>query len=370
MSSPEQYQAIALQPAFQFVQKRSEIMDNIERLGKLIPGAVWLTSSQLPVRLVTIPEGVLQGFMDEVADMPHSKYHEEIAIDIPGPETEALGELARQYDTYIVCQARARDEAFPGYYFNKAFIIDPDGEVIHQYCKLQVYWKEPSATPIDIYDRWSEAYGWTVDSLFPVADTEIGRIGTMVCYDGAFPEIARGLAINGAEIIYRCSYGEPFTGQGQWELQNRARALDNCAYVVAPNLGPADIKPEANYPLSVAGGRSMVVDPTGKVMAQTTTSDSTWAAATIDIRSLRERRRRAKALPTLKELSTEQYRVIYEEPIRDRNFYDRDPNKHHADRAEQLERSYKRLVERGVWPAASEDRGSREDKEVPAGLAE
>lgn len=352
MTDPDQYIALALQPSFSFVRDRAEIQENIERVGNLMAGAIWLSSSQLPVRLVTIPEGPLQGFWDEVTDMRHSEYIERIAIDIPGPETEALGKLARQYDTFIVCQARAKDPAFPGYYFNNAFIVDPEGEVIHRYAKLQVYWKEPSTTPLDIYDRWSEEYGWTLESLFPVVDTEIGRIGTMVCYDGAFPEIARGLAMNGAEIIYRCSYGEPFTGQGQWEIQNRARALDNTCYVVAPNLGPCDVVPEAHYPLNVGGGKSMIVDPSGQVLAQAASSGSTWAAATIDIASLRRLRAAAQALPTLKELSTEQYRVIYEQPIRERNFYADDPNKFHADRAGQLERSLERLVERGTWPAS------------------
>ena len=68
------------------------------------------------------------------------------------------------------------------------------------------------------------------------------------------------------------------------------------------------------------------------------------------IPSLRALRAKAHTIPTLKELSTEQYQVIYEQPIRERNFYADDPNKHHADRARERDKSVGRFVERGVWP--------------------
>ncbi len=355
MSQPAQYVAVALQPAFSFVRDRAEISQNIEGVAGLIACSDFLSGSQLPIRLMAIPEGILQGYWDELTDMRHSDYYERIAIDIPGPETEALGALARQYDTFIIGQARARDPKLPGYFFNTAFIIDRDGEVVHRYTKLQVWFKEGSATPLDIYDRWGEAYGWTLDSLFPVADTEIGRIGTMICYDGCFPEIARGLAVNGAEIIYRGSLGEPLTGQGQWELQNRARALDNACYVVAPNNGPANVMPGVDYPVAVSGGNSMVVDPHGNVIAESGVGSTSWAASVIDVGGLRELRSRALAKPTIKELSTEQYRVIYDQPIRERNLYHDDPNVDHAGRRREVERSLERLVERGVWPESMLD---------------
>ena len=172
----------------------------------------------------------------------------------------------------------------------------------------------------------------------------------MICYDGGFPEIARGLAVNGAEILYRGSLGEPFTGQGQWAIQNQARALDNTCYLVAPNIGPADVVPEAEYPIVAGGGKSMIVDPSGNIVAQTTAGSTTWAASPVDIGGLRELRSRMLARPTLKELSTEQYKVIYEEPIRERNLYHDDPNVDHAGRVQALTVSLERLVERGVWP--------------------
>jgi len=60
----------------------------------------------LPVRLIAIPEGARQGFNDEVLDLDHAQFAREGAIDIPGEETEILGQLAREYDTFIIAQAK------------------------------------------------------------------------------------------------------------------------------------------------------------------------------------------------------------------------------------------------------------------------
>ena len=143
--------------------------------------------------------------------------------------------------------------------------------------------QEPSTTPHDIYDRWVAVHGDSLESFFPVADTEIGRIGTIVCYEGSFPETARALAMNGAEVIYRCSYAEPWVGRGAWEIQNRARALDNTCYVIAPNIGPCSLAPEEIAP--------------------------------VDVSALRQFRQVSGIGSWLKELKTEIYSLIYRDPV-------------------------------------------------------
>ena len=65
---------------------------------------------------------------------------------------------------------------------------------------------EHSVTPHNVYDRWVELYGETLDAFYPVADTEIGRLGVMMANEGSYPENARGLAMNGAEVVYRASF--------------------------------------------------------------------------------------------------------------------------------------------------------------------
>ncbi len=124
------YTAVGLIPTVRGVRKRAEIERNLEHIAHMIAAASWLSSLDLPVRLVAVPEGALQGFTDKVFDLDHVTYARETAIDIPGPETRFLGDLARHWNVFIMGQAKARHEAFPDRFFNVGFAIDPKGEVV------------------------------------------------------------------------------------------------------------------------------------------------------------------------------------------------------------------------------------------------
>src|SRR5438876_6519766 len=82
---PEPYTAVGLVPTVWGIKSRSEIQKNLEHISHLIKAASWLSSLDLPVRLIAIPEGALQAFNDEVLDLDHATYARECAIDIPGP---------------------------------------------------------------------------------------------------------------------------------------------------------------------------------------------------------------------------------------------------------------------------------------------
>src|SRR5262249_38136210 len=129
------YQAVGLIPTVYGIRHRDEIAKNLDHLGHLIKAAMWLSGLDLPVRLISIPEGALQGFTDEVMDVDHETYARECAIDVPGPETDALGKLARQWNAFIMGQAKARHPEFPGRFFNVGFVLDPAGEVILRHHK-------------------------------------------------------------------------------------------------------------------------------------------------------------------------------------------------------------------------------------------
>jgi len=121
---------VGLIPTVRGIRKRADIRVNLEHLKHLVKAAAWLSSLDLPVRLIAIPEGALQGFNDEVLDLDHAQFAREGAIDIPGEETEFLGRLAREYDAYIIAQAKARHPDWKDRFFNVGFILDPKGEVI------------------------------------------------------------------------------------------------------------------------------------------------------------------------------------------------------------------------------------------------
>ena len=132
----EPYQAIGLIPTMWGIRKRAEIQRNLDHLDHLIAAATWLCGLDLPVRLVLLPEGALQGFTDEVLDLDHVTFARECAIDVPGPETDELGQLARKWDVFVMAQAKARHPEFPGRFFNVGFVLDPDGEVMLTHHKL------------------------------------------------------------------------------------------------------------------------------------------------------------------------------------------------------------------------------------------
>ena len=303
----EQYMALALQPVMRGAHERADIARNLDHIAELARAAIWLTSIDLPVRLITVPEGALQGFTDEIFDWSHLDYVGRTAIDIPGPETEYLGDLARDVDAYIVAQAKVTHPEFPERFFNCAFVIDPRGEVVHKHYKLQVFAREHSTVPHDVWDRWVELYGDGLDAFFPVTETEIGRIGCIICMEGSYPETARGLAMNGAEIVYRPSYPEPYVANGLWEVQNRARALDNTMYVIAPNPAAYLPTPESQFPLDTFGGNSMLVDYQGRIVSNHEAGGgASYAAGIIDVEALRQYRARSRWGNWLKDLRTEQ----------------------------------------------------------------
>jgi predicted amidohydrolase len=349
---PQPYTAVGLIPTVWGIRRRSEIQKNLDHITHLIKAASWLSSLDLPVRLIAIPEGGVQAFNDEVLDLDHVTYARECAIDIPGPETRFLGDLAKEWNAYIMAQAKATHPEFPDRFFNVGFAIDPSGEIILKHYKLStLYPVEHSVTPHDVWDRWIELYGKSLDAFFPVVDTEIGRLGVMMANEGSYPENARGLAMNGAEIVYRASYPHPHTGNELFEIQSRARALDNNFYVVAPNLATYYLTLDSDTPIDTFGGRSLIVDYKGRIVGQHLYgAGSSYVAGTIDVDALRHHRTHAQWDNWMKDLRTEIYQLVYEEPIYPRNLYlDRAPFTHAEFREQVIERQIDRLIERDIW---------------------
>src|ERR1700736_1775144 len=346
------YTAVGLIPTVRGIRKREDVAHNLENLRHLVKAAAWLSSLDLPVRLIAIPEGALQGFNDEVLDLDHVQFARECAIDIPGPETDALGKLAKQYNSYIMAQAKAHHPEIEDRFFNVGFILNPDGEVILRHYKISpLFPVEHSVCAHDIYDWWIDRYGRTLDAFFPVADTEIGRLAIMMANEGSYPENARGLAMNGAEVVYRAAYPHPHTGNEFFEIQNRARALDNNFYVVAPNLATHYLEQDSDLPIDTFGGRSMIVDYKGGIVGQHLYgAGSSYMAGTIDVDALRDFRTRAQWDNWMKDLRAEVCQLIYEQPIYPKNLYlDRAPMTHAEFRKDVIDRQIETMVERGIW---------------------
>jgi predicted amidohydrolase len=135
---------------------------------------------------------------------------DEAAESIPGPSTDHFAALAKRHAVHIVLSIYERDGHLV---YNSAVLLGPDGRLLGRYRKVCLPPKEVAA-------------GVSPGHEYPVFDTALGRVGMMVCYDGFFPEVARALAANGAEVI-----AWPVWGCNP--LLARARAAENRVYMVS-----------------------------------------------------------------------------------------------------------------------------------------
>lgn len=363
----EPYQAVGLIPTVRGIRTRDDIMLNIEHLKHMMKAATWLSGLDIPVRLVAFPEGALQAFNDEVLDLDHEWFAEHGAIDIPGPETDAIGEIAKEYNVYIMAQAKARHPDWPKRFFNVGFIVSPEGEIVLKHYKVSpLFPVEHSVCPHDVYDWWIEKYGRNLDAFWPVVDTEIGRMGIMMANEGSYPENARALALNGAEIVYRASYPHPATGNEFFEIQSRARALDNNMYILAPNMGTYYLYPDSDIPIDTFGGRSYVINYRGQIVGQNHYGGvSTYMAGVIDIEALRHHRANAQWDNWLKDIRTELYQLLYEQPIYPKNLYlKRKPYTHAQYRKNVIDKQIALMHKRDVWVKPGTASPTRTKKKV------
>ncbi|OGQ52675.1 MAG: hypothetical protein A3I10_06140 [Deltaproteobacteria bacterium RIFCSPLOWO2_02_FULL_57_26] len=212
-----------------------------------------------------------------------------LAETIPGEVTDRIGKKAKERGCYIAANLYERDDEWPGRLFNTSFIVSPEGKVILKYRKnngpnnLNTLYTGPG----DIYSEYVKRYG--EDSMFPVVDTEIGRLGCLTCTDVVFPEVARCLALRGAEVLIHCT-SEPYAPEGEaWDVLRQARAYENLCYFLSVNAGAfvGSNRPTAGY-----RGMSQIVDYLGRVQSTSTAPGEAVVTGTIDLNSLRWERTR------------------------------------------------------------------------------
>ena len=350
------YSAVGIQNQSRMAVCREDYMKDIERLATTIGFAVWNCSLDLPVRLVAVSEGGIGGWALGGGE-EHLRVYNEIVPEIDGPEMRVLGDVARQTNTYIVGSMVAKDPEFmENKIFNIAFIVSPEGELIHKHYKTAFYQYEPNVAPSDIWDHYLELYGddpvALAEAIWPVAKTEIGNIGTLICAEGSFPEAARGLAMNGAEVIWRTQYPEPWMGNNMSEMQNKSHAIFNTCYVVAPNIGAISLPGAPDH--VIATGKSQILDYRGNVISQYLGSGEAWVSGIIDIEQLRDFRLRGQWQNLVKDIRVEEYKVIYDAMMAKGGIYPKnlcmeDPPFDETDQKELVKHQVNKMVEWGVY---------------------
>ena len=232
-------------------------------------------------RLVVLPEYFLTGF--PMGD-PVESWAEKAGLDVDGPEYEALGKVCQDNDIYLSGNVYERDKAFPGLYFQASFIIAPNGDTVHRYRRLVSLF---APTPHDVWDRYLDLYG--VEGVFPVTDTELGRLATVASEEILYPEISRALALRGAEVILHSTSEVGSLELTPKDIAKRARAIENQAYLISANSAGIS---GTGIPESSTDGMSKLIDYQGKVLAAAGYGESMVANHELDITALRRHRRR------------------------------------------------------------------------------
>lgn len=194
----------------------------------------------------------------------NNKYFE-YAEPIPGPTTEAISKIAKNLGIYVATPIY--EIVQPGMYFNSSAIIDPSGSVLGVYRKIHIPFlyvpdeKEGFGTGAGF-----EKYYYAGGREYPVFNTNIGKIGQVICYDRHYPEGYRILALKGAEIIF-VPVASMRAGAGSiFNIETRAMAYMNQVYVAAVNR----VGTEGKY--SFWGG-SHIVGPRGDFIAGPASTD-------------------------------------------------------------------------------------------------
>lgn len=169
-------------------------------------------------------------------------------------------------------------------FFNRGFLLDTTGAIVARYDKIHLFDIQLSETEVYRESALVEPGGEAVTATIPA-----GTIGLSTCYDLRFPQLYRGLAQAGAEILAVPAAFTRKTGEAHWHVLNRARAIENGAFVVAPcAVGPVTGGGEAY-------GHSLIVGPWGEVLADGGTEPG-LVSATIDLDEALAARKRIPAL--------------------------------------------------------------------------
>ena len=252
--------------------------------------------------LICLHEFPLQGFQPWTR-----KELQRVAIDLPGPETQAIGARAKRYNCYIAfgCYAKLKD--WPGHVINMSVIVGPTGEIV------STQWKSRNAlglfgegaligtTTYDVLDRYVEMYGW--DAVLPIARTDIGNIAMTSV--GMEPILYQCMAMKGAELLILT-----VTGGSNAESAKATARANRCYTVGVGN----SVSPDTLGFMDAAGAKdegTVICDARGTVIGQTENHHEDMATASIPLASFRKTRRMAEVPVALLLPVLQQYEPVF-----------------------------------------------------------
>ncbi len=207
-----------------------------------------------------------------------------VAIEIPGPETEALGKKAKQYGCYLSFGTYAKDKDWPGHLLLNGILIGPDGKVVANHWKtnnsrgFKPGWDIFTTSIYDVLDRYREMYG--EDAVLPIARTDIGNISCSIT--PGQPDVMRAHAMKGLELRLSSSSGGYFIEDAQMiSLYNRIWAVV-CNNSISPE--------QPGFPEFSGAGDTAIFGPNGRVVARARSFNEEFVTTVIPMAEFRRTR--------------------------------------------------------------------------------
>ncbi|MCA8979787.1 MAG: acyltransferase [Planctomycetes bacterium] len=198
------------------------------------------------------------------------------AEPVPGPMTSLMAQYAKKYEMVIVVPVYERESA--GVYYNTAAVIDADGSYLGKYRKNHI----PHTSGF-----WEKYFFKPGNLGYPVFETRYAKVGVYICYDRHFPEGARLLGLNGAEIVFNPSATVAGLSQYLWKLEQPAHAVANGYFMGCSNR----VGSEGPWNIGKFYGTSYFVDPRGQILAEASEDRDELVVADLNLDMIEEVRR-------------------------------------------------------------------------------
>ena len=203
-----------------------------------------------------------------------TRWYEAVEKIPDGATVKLMQDVAKQFGMVLVVPIY--EEEISGIYYNTAAVIDADGKYLGKYRKTHI----PHVAP----GFWEKFYFRPGNLGYPCFDTAFARIGVYICYDRHFPEGARCLGLNGAEIIFNPSATVAGLSEYLWKLEQPAHAVANGYFVGAINR----VGTEAPWNIGEFYGQSYFCDPRGQMLAVGTRDQDELIVADLDMDKIKE----------------------------------------------------------------------------------
>ena len=246
----------------QMAPELNEPSDNVRKMGDMIERIC----TQEQVDIIVFPELITTGYECGLR-------FTDFAEQVPGPTANLLAKDAADFNVYLVfgMVTKARVETV---LYDSVVVIGPDGDLVGTYNKVHL--------------RGEERIVFRSGYKFPVFETNFGPVGVLAGWDQSFPEAARSLVLDGAELIVVSAAWDAEL-ETMWPVLNRARAIENSVFVAAANR----VGEEPSY--KFAGG-SLVVGPYGNIHTYMEEAIEGYALAKVDLSAVREAREKLQLI--------------------------------------------------------------------------